>query len=73
MKFSMKDFFSKCDQIHIKTADLVTLTEEILNGKLHFLRSDSVSKMYSKMKKYQIKIFSHLQPIMGVLNLNWKY
>ena len=26
MKFSIKDFFSKCDQ----TADLVTFTEEIL-------------------------------------------
>ena len=32
MKFSIKDFFSKCDQ-----ADLVTFTEEILDGKLHFL------------------------------------
>ena len=29
MKFSIKDFFSKCDQI----------IEEILNGKLHFLGS----------------------------------
>ena len=33
MKFSFKDFFSKCDQI---TADLVASTEIILNGKLHF-------------------------------------
>ena len=32
MKFSIKDFFSKC-------ADLVTFTEEILNWKLHFLCS----------------------------------
>ena len=32
MKFSIKDFFSKCDQIR-------TFTEEILNGKLHFLCS----------------------------------
>ena len=30
MKFLIKDFFSKC-------ADLVTFTEEIFNGKLHFL------------------------------------
>ena len=30
MKFPIKDFFSK-------TADLVTFTEEILNGKLQFL------------------------------------
>ena len=29
MKFSIKDFFSKCDQIQI------TFTEETLNGKLH--------------------------------------
>ena len=29
MKFSIKDFFSKCDQIKF--------TEEILDGKLHFL------------------------------------
>ena len=35
MKFSIKDFFSKCDQIR-RTADTVTFTEEILNGKLHF-------------------------------------
>ena len=31
MKFSTKDFFSKCDQI--------TFTEDILSGKLHFLCS----------------------------------
>ena len=31
MKFSIKNFFSKCDQIS---------TEKILNGKLHFLCSD---------------------------------
>ena len=39
LKFSIKDFFSKCDQICSflqETADLVTFTEEILNGKLHF-------------------------------------
>ena len=38
MKFSIKDFSSKCDQI----ADLVTFTEKILNGKLHFLCSANV-------------------------------
>ena len=38
MKFSTKDFFSKCDQIcrKLETADLVTFTEDILNGKIHF-------------------------------------
>ena len=34
MKFSINDFFSKCDQI-LK----LSCTEEILNGKLHFLCS----------------------------------
>ena len=38
MKFSIKDFFSKWDQIQ-KTADSVTFIEEILNEKLHLLRS----------------------------------
>ena len=41
MKFSIKDFFSKCDRLH-KTADLIcTFTEKILNGKLHFLCNDT--------------------------------
>ena len=35
MKFSIKDFFSKCDQIRRKQ-DLLTFTEKILNRKLHF-------------------------------------
>ena len=39
-KFSIKDSFSKCDQIR-KNADLVAFTEEILNAKLHFLCSAS--------------------------------
>ena len=42
MKFSITDFFSKCDQIHPQfSTDLVTFTEEICNGKLHFLCSDN--------------------------------
>ena len=40
MNFSIKGFFSKCDQI--RTAGLVTFTEEILNGKLHFSYSESI-------------------------------
>ena len=35
MKFSIKDFFSKRDQIRRKQ-DLVAFTEKILNVKLHF-------------------------------------
>ena len=34
---SIEDFFSKSDQIRSFFADLVTFTEKILNGKLHFL------------------------------------
>ena len=41
-KNSIKDFFSKRDQIRRKIADLVTFTEVILNGKIHFLCSVSV-------------------------------
>ena len=37
MKFSIKDFFSKLTK---SAADLVIFTEEMLNGKLHFLCSD---------------------------------
>ena len=33
MKFSIKDLFSKCDQIQFFT-DLVTFTEKSFNGKL---------------------------------------
>ena len=46
VKFSMKDFFSKCDQTAVEqfSVDLVCgfghITEEILNGKLHFLCSE---------------------------------
>ena len=38
MKFSITDFFSKCDMWlnQQETADLVTFAEEILNEKLHF-------------------------------------
>ena len=32
LKFDIKDFISKCDQIR----NLITFTEKILNGKLHF-------------------------------------
>ena len=37
MKFSIKDFFTKCDQIRRK------FIEEIVNGKLHFLCSVNLS------------------------------
>ena len=36
MKFSIKDFFSKCNTKSAVPANLATFNEEILNGKLHF-------------------------------------
>ena len=39
MKFSMKDFFSKCDQIRSFLRIWSHLLKKILNGKLHFLYS----------------------------------
>ena len=39
VKCSIEGFFSKCDQIRKFPADMVTFTEEILNGKFHFLCS----------------------------------
>ena len=40
MKFFMKYFFSKCDANPQETADIVTFTEEVLNGKLDFMCSE---------------------------------
>ena len=39
MKFSINDFFSKCEPNPQETADLVTFTEKVFMGKLYFLRS----------------------------------
>ena len=36
MKFSIKDFSSKCDQIRKKMRILVTFPGEIFNGKFYF-------------------------------------
>ena len=41
MKFSIRDFSGKCDQIR---SFLVTFTGAILNGKLHFLYSEFCSQ-----------------------------
>ena len=40
MKFSVKDFFSKCDQIQFPSS-LVTFTEKILIAKFHFLCNET--------------------------------
>ena len=41
IKFSIKDFFTECEE----PADLVTFTREILHGKLHFLCIEGSSKL----------------------------
>ena len=47
MEFSIKDFFSKCDQIHRKLRNLVRFTKEMLNERLRFLCS-------VKLKYYRV-------------------
>ena len=51
MKLSIKDFFSK--QLNLQqTADVVTFTEEILNGNLHFLCSETWKKLKFNVECY---------------------
>ena len=56
MKFSVKDFFSKCDQI-------LTFTKEVLNGKLPFLCSEFCAfhnfRIASNTQKTFCKQFLH--------------
>ena len=52
MKFSIKDFFSKCDQIRRFLVTLVTFTEEVLNGKLYFLCSVNYYVWYNVSASY---------------------
>ena len=49
MKFSIKDYFSKCDQIRKKLWTWLQ-TEEILNGKLHFLCSGTFNCIFQSTK-----------------------
>ena len=53
MKFSIKDFFSKCDQF---PADLITFTDEILNGNLHFLCRER-SRKSSHLDNFHVNHF----------------
>ena len=45
MKFFMEDFFSKCDQICRKPADLVTFTEENLMEKFIFCAVKALQRL----------------------------
>ena len=58
MTFSIKDFFSKCNQICRK---LKKFTEEILNGKLHFLCNMTLTLLFDINE--QIGVFYN--PIKG--------
>ena len=46
----MKDFFGKWSQFALIWSHLVLFTEEILNGKLHFLRSVSSLFVYVQVR-----------------------
>ena len=54
IKFYIKDFFSKCDQIR-SFQSAVIFSEEILNGKLHVLCSVLLSKGFPTWLKRQNK------------------
>ena len=56
MKFSIKDFFGKCDQIR---RNLVRFTEEILNSEPHFLCSDRFTAIPELFKKNNEKVNFH--------------
>ena len=45
MKFSIKDFYSKCDQIRSYCRN-TTFTVEILNEKLHFLCKEEFNQSW---------------------------
>ena len=72
MKFSLKDFFSKCDQIRRKLRILVRFTEEILNGKLYFCTviqtiKNSTFGNFSHGARYLLDLFCTNSPLL--LNL----
>ena len=61
MKFSIKEFFSKLTNPQ-ETVDLVKFTEEILNGKLHFLCSELI-ETWNLKKLENIEKFTKLREL----------
>ena len=57
MKFSIKDFFSKCDTNPQENADLVTFTEEIFTGKLHFSSSNCLKGIFEEFCWCILKLY----------------
>ena len=64
MKFSIKNFFSKCDQIR-----RVTFTKEILNEKFHFLCS--VTMWLFKCKDEPCELGINTSTNLGVGGRGW--
>ena len=65
IKFTIKDFFSKCDQI--------IFTEEILNGKLHFLCSLGNGRICHEHIKNDYRLQENIQsPELNIVYLDRK-
>ena len=60
MKFSIKDFCNKCNQIR-SPVDLVTFTEEILNGKLHFCAVNTTVDIYLLVENVSYNTVTYYQ------------
>ena len=72
MKFSTKDFFSKCDQIRRKSAGLVTFTEEILMKKFIFVQcNEKKSQLPSSINILVFKEIS-VRVLLRYYLLKWK-
>ena len=73
IKFFIKDFFSKCDQIRRKPADLVTFTEEILYGKLHlFVQCGGNLELIGADTDFLIMFVMFWNSIMGEIIMKFK-
>ena len=63
MKFSIKGFFSNCDQIRRFSVDLVAFTEETLNGKRHFCAVFWFPNTHLYYLKFLLYVASHVESI----------
>ena len=61
MKFSIKGFFSNCDQIRRFSVDLVAFTEETLNGKRHFCAVFWFPNTHLYYLKFLLYVASHVE------------
>ena len=71
MRFSIKDFFSKRDQVFNFLLDLVTFTEFIFNGKLFVECYPSITDVWEDLKYVSAQIkFKDDKAIFGLLLFN---